>query len=134
MILFHFTTVELLRPDMTPGDAIIPPEGLVTSKAEVWAPAAVWLTTDQQPGRPAPATNCVRITVKIPSTDRRLIRWSRLQASRLVTAIPADFSVDLWERARRDWWLYRGHVPPERWAAIEIIRNQQPWWLMPNTD
>ena len=127
MILYHFTTIGLIRPDMTPGKAIMPPEGLVASPAESWAPAAVWLTVDKQPGR-ASITNCVRITVVIPSSDRKLIRWSRLPASRMMTDLPPGIQ----ERARRDWWLYRGNVLPERWTDLEIIHSQQPWWLEPD--
>jgi hypothetical protein len=57
MILYHFTTVGLLRSDGTPGPAIIPPEGLVGGKAEgqaggvVFAPTSVWLTADPVPGK-----------------------------------------------------------------------------------
>jgi hypothetical protein len=126
MILYHFTTIRLIRPDMTPGEAILPPEGLVTSKADDWVPAAVWLTADPKPGRATPETNCVRITVKIPKADRKLLPFSRLQVSRIV--LP-KLAPDLQERARRDWWLYRGVVPLERWTALELIEDQEPWWL-----
>jgi hypothetical protein len=127
LILYHFSTVALVRPDLTPGDAALPPEGLVPSAAEAWTPAAVWLTTDKEPGRAA-AASCLRVTVVIPTTDRKLIQFSRLKASRLMTDLPPDFL----KRARRDWWLYRGNVLPERCASIEIIRGQQPWWVEPD--
>lgn len=130
MILYHFTTIRLLRPDMTPGDAIIPPEGLTIHKADVLTPAAVWLTADPTPGQAA-SGNCVRITVKMPRADRKLIRFARF--AKALSAVDLDhLPPGAWERIKRDWWLYRDAILPERWTDIEIFHGQQPWWLSPS--
>jgi hypothetical protein len=145
MILYHFTTIKLIRPDMTPGPAVIPPEGLVGGKAEgqaggVFDTVGVWLTTDPVPGQSDPGSNCVRITVKIPTTDRKLTRFARHPMADLVASLGEAFSplaadlsaisaADALTRMRRDWWFYWGAIRPTRWVDIEILNGQCPWWL-----
>jgi hypothetical protein len=144
VLLYHFTTVWFLRPDGTPGPGIIPPEGLIGGKGvgqggEILKTEGVWLTADPVPGQAAHG-NCVRITVKIPTTDRKLVRYRRC-APVFEDLLRRDHGWDhptigveeAITRVRRDWWLYFGAISPECWVAIDILDRQCPWWLVKST-
>src|SRR5712672_3244373 len=107
MILYHFTPLKTLcrrggfirredgSPVWFPGDTrdksggdddmfLKPaPEGLTPSPGEGWgalgvpdAPEVVWLTSDPKTV-PYKNSHISRVTVKIPSADRRLINWPK---------------------------------------------------------
>jgi hypothetical protein len=141
MILYHFTTIKLIRPDMTPGPAVIPPEGLVGGKAEgqaggVFDTVGVWV--DGGPGARALRSGKQLRSYHGENPDNRpLTRFARQPMADLVAslgaAIAADLSAisaaDVLTRMRRDWWFYWGAIRPTRWVDIEILNGQCPWWL-----
>jgi hypothetical protein len=143
MIFYHFTflkVVEGCRLFMRPGepaeDGLIPydpaPEGLTPEPGMAWgalglqhkvpnAPAVVWLTTDPAT---VPAENITiwKCTIKIPSTDQKLINWPKWRARHLPYLVSP--AVD------KAWWGYAGTIPLDRIAAIEPLPDQKPPWHM----
>jgi hypothetical protein len=146
VILYHFTTISYLRPDMTPGEVEVgdlPP----LDRGEVLLPSgtttnAVWLTTDSEPGADG-RSNCVRIKLKLASTDRRLIhyrKWAERSfgADRFCTVTEnaarsnphVSFSVKEWRRRVEGWWLYFAPIPPDRFTDVDVLDGKRPWWLV----
>lgn len=137
MLLYHFTSIAYLRPDMTPGPGAPRPEGLTLGRVQMsLGPEpeignAQWLTTDPDAG--AVGGTCVRLTVRIPSSDPRLVRWHRWARrqygpdglAQVLGKVPPDAA----GRVARSWWLYWGAIPLDRFANIEILEGVRPWWL-----
>jgi hypothetical protein len=95
--------------------------------AEVWMipDPDVWLTTDPEPGG-GDEGFCIRVAVKIPSTDRRLITFDKwMQRAR---------GKKQWDAARREtimarsmpWRLYFGTIPLA--AIVGAVGCPLPWW------
>jgi hypothetical protein len=94
MRLYHFTDMHRLQNGGT-----ILKEGL-KPKGDPWLPPAdvVWLTANEDPEfmfvldddtlDPGWKTNRCRITVGIPSTDKRLVRWEKWILKQRVIQIP----------------------------------------------
>jgi hypothetical protein len=60
----------------------------------------------------------VRITIKIPTTDRALFHWPRWGRKRL----DPDWYDTLnrtGSRKANSWWIYFGTIPPDRFLAVE---------------
>lgn len=141
MLLYHFTAAEYLDS--------IREHGLVRGEVPISATDllnAVWLTTDRSPsghgltdGReltdqekllkkldpalPArfPDKRAVRITLRIPSTDRNLRHWPAWGKKRLESGWYQTLS-RIGGGKDRSWWLYWGVIPPERFDKVEMLR------------
>jgi hypothetical protein len=149
MILYHFTAAEYLdviqRDGLSKGDVPL---------AKTQGINAVWLTTDSEPeghgltdghvltaderaawgrvfgreppppGARFPNKRAVRITVKIPSSDKSLVHWPRWARKRLepswYDALNRTASGGR-KGQERTWWLYFGVISPDRFAAVEIL-------------
>jgi hypothetical protein len=154
MIFYHFTFLKttdprggfMRREDGSPiwfdGDTrsapeptrLIPaPEGLTPEPGNGtgWgsieipeAPEVVWLTRDP---RTVPDENSLifRITVKLPSTDRRLINFPKWRDRHgLMPDMPPSL-----RRLTKDWWGYAGTIPLSRIDNIELLLHQiMPWY------
>lgn len=93
------------------------------------APEVVWLTGDPRTV-PCEDSHIFRVTVKIHSTDRKLISWPKWRNRRLghlpwfSVAIPSSV-----RRLTQDWWGYAGTIPLSRIVNIELLLHQQvPWY------
>jgi hypothetical protein len=85
----------------------------------------VWLTT-----RPSPHGNglegasidkkAVRVEVKIPTTDRRLVRWKKWALKRCTAETYHKFST--WDGSA-DWWVYFGVIPPSEFITVAMRRE-----------
>jgi hypothetical protein len=123
MILYHYTGYyelqnggTILKEGLRPGGAVMPPHNVV------------WLTTRADQAGMWDCDKECRITVVIPSTDRRLVRWqtwARKHAPELIRALVDKGVTTPW----RDDWCYFGDVPLERIRAIEhadpVLREKQ---------
>jgi hypothetical protein len=147
MILYHFTCVEYLesirRDGLNRGD--VP----TRFKGPLYETNAVWFTTEPQPeghglseaqtlteedrrghfeifgvlpseGSGYPNKKAERITVIIPSSDRRLVRWltwgRKHCEPRLYDALSKG-------NHHKTWWLYFGTVAPDQFRAIDHLKN-----------
>jgi hypothetical protein len=145
MLLYHFTAADYLDDIKEQGLT----KGVVPLSSTDWL-NAVWLTTDCNPvghgltdGREAtcqekilqgldpavparfPDHRAVRITVRIPSSDRKLRHWPAWGKKRL----RPDWYRTLSRTGggkEKTWWLYWGVIPPERFDAIELLRARAP--------
>jgi hypothetical protein len=63
----------------------------------------------------------VRVTVVIPSTDRRLVRW--LTWGRKYCE-PGLYDALAQGNRHKTWWLYFGTVAPDQFRAIEVRSRQ----------
>jgi hypothetical protein len=111
------------------------PEGLTPSPGEGWgstrlhrvipdAPEVVWLTGDP---RTVPSENSFifRVTVKIPSTDRKLINWPKWRDRHI-----PDLTTPFLRSLSKSWWGYAGAIPLSRIVGIELLENQAtPWYV-----
>lgn len=115
MILYHFTDVwclrTILKEGLKPGPFFDPDDPL--PPADV-----VWLTTqDHQDGIGWSTPKEVRITLVIPSTDERLVRWKRWiqrHDSNLLAGVRRGRG-ESWA----NYWVYFGVVPVTYFQAIE---------------
>ena len=102
---------------------------------------AVWLTSDptaadhglaqdseiceelsRQRGRPVRMLSklAVRIAVRIPSTDLRLVYWPKWAKKRLDPYF-YDALAKTGGNMDHTWWLYRGVISPSRFMSIDIL-------------
>jgi hypothetical protein len=139
MILYHFTAREYLRDIMSggiwKGEVALNPTELRN---------AVWLTSDKSPdahgltdGRPLtpqekallglpldadarfPNKRAVRITVKVPASDRRLVRWRDWAGKRVEPSWLATLERSGGGAAKaRTWFLYHGTIPAAWFTEI----------------
>jgi hypothetical protein len=120
MILYHFTSLYNLG-NVGPDNIIavgLKPSAIGWEGCE-HAPDSVWLTID--PDLPSvghiASFSEVRVTVVIPSADKRLVRWEKW-----VRKHSSDRIVEVANKTWIGWrsfWVYFGSVPPERIRVIE---------------
>ena len=149
IILYHFTTL----PALFAGEPMTArllnlceqwPDGIMpTSNAFPYMRPAVCLTNDPEPGcATGKPGNCVRISVKIQTTDRRLVPYrtalpklidkanrkngKQVTLQQFADDLPRDFL----QKAFAAWWLYYDRVPLGKIIDCEIIAGRQPWWLV----
>jgi hypothetical protein len=151
--LYHFSDISILSPEEQPDGqyATTVPDRLIARVAddEEEMPPAVWLTTNPDPGlHNGPLAGCVRITLTIPSTDRKLISnrdWTRrrygisqyeiddfigqVRPSKETPWVNEQHTKDAFDH----WFAYRGDIPQARFTAVEFLENQQPWWKQCST-
>jgi hypothetical protein len=85
-------------------------------------PACVWLSTDPAMSGDFSTRQGLRLSVVIPSTDRRLVRWSkfcRKHGVEVVEVVAEVFADERFRRAAAHFWLYFGTITPERIRAID---------------
>jgi len=147
MILYHFTCVEYLesirREGLNRGD--VP----TRFKGPLFETTAVWFTTDPKPeghglyeakiltdedrrsylevfgDLPAEGSRyfnkkAVRITVIIPSNDRRLVRWLTWGHKHCEPGLYDALSKG---NRHKTWWLYFGTVAPDQFCAIDVLKG-----------
>jgi hypothetical protein len=125
LLLYHYTAHEYLESIMRYGsvaawDVAITPDDFSHS--------GVWLTTDgvgHGHGLCASALDkfAVRITVRIPSTDRHLVNWRKWSRKRRIDASWYD-TLDRSGGGMADtWWVYFGDIPAERFQSVEVLRE-----------
>jgi hypothetical protein len=148
MIFYHFTFLKVveggrlfMRHAGEEGDMINfepAPEGLTPSPGQAWgscnlqhafpnAPEVVWLTTSPAT---VPYENGFiwKCTVKIPSTDRKLINWPKWRDRNFPPEALACFPLGAIEISRH-WWGYAGTIPLDRIVNIELLQHQKtPWY------
>src|ERR1700730_557146 len=136
MILYHYTS-HLYLP-------IIQEERLSLGRVPISLSErqnAVWLTSDmigrdhrlgpdpetceqlsRQTGRVVCMANklAVRIRVKIPPNDLRLVYWPKWAKKRLAPYF-YDAVAQTGGNLDKTWWLYRGVIPPTWFIAIDIL-------------
>jgi len=136
MILYHYTA-HLYLP-------VIRQEGLSRGTVLINLSErlnAVWLTSDptaadhglaqdlqiceqlsRQRGRAVRMLNklAVRIAVKIPSIDPRLVYWPKW-AKRRLDPYFYDVLAKTGGNMDHTWWLYRGVIPSSRFISIDIL-------------
>jgi hypothetical protein len=146
MILYHFTAREYLdeisEQGLTRGDVPL---------TDCTGVNAVWLTTDKNPaghglGEAREMTNAeraafrqwegvmppegtrwlnkraVRITVLIPTSDRKLRYWPQWGRKRLSSRDYEGLKVTGGGKAKT-WWLYFGVIRPTCFREIELLDN-----------
>ena len=130
MILYHFTSFYNLEN--------VGPENILATGLKAFPldfdgsdivrqHKGVWLTSDPDYTKTETISSYseARITVVIPSTDRRLVRWESWlrkhcsaerfeELAKVSEQTSAEIGVD-W----KDWYVYFGAVPPNRIRAIE---------------
>jgi len=142
MRLYHYTSLGhlplILGSSLARGDV---PVGAHGDGSET----GVWFTTDPEPAghglasgemvtvhepgeapRQVPTVDKreVRITVVIPSTDRRLQRWLPWTRKRLgADVVERLVSSGGGKRKAETWFVYLGTIEPARFAAVEIRRG-----------
>jgi hypothetical protein len=149
MILYHFTcfdyTESILSEGLTKGDVPTKPTGPLSETN------AVWLTTDAEPqghglfkggllteeerrafftmtgtmppaGARFPNKLSVRIKVVIPSSDRRLVKWTTWGRKHCQ---PRTFEGLISKNGTRykTWWLYFGVIKPDLFQAVDYIEK-----------
>ncbi|NNM74206.1 hypothetical protein [Enterovirga aerilata] len=151
MRLFHFTSEGHL-PHIIASGGLCKGDVIVGQRGEKTL-TATWLSLDPDPDHQGlgdgtatliataemialgmPATmgtvdkRAVRITVVIPSTDRRLRRWLPFARGGVGEQI-IDFEKRHAGNPRfvEDWFFYRGVIPVERFASIEIRAGDGPY-------
>jgi len=149
MILYHFTTLPALfrtGEPITTGRhnlAVQWPDGIMpTSDAFPYMRPAVWLTNAPEPGCADAPGDCVRICVKIPTTDHRLVPYRKAFPKMLAKAnretgkqvtlqqFFEDRPRDFLQKASAAWWLYYDWVTLGKIIGCEIIDGRRPWWLV----
>lgn len=146
MILYHYTAREYLTDILAEG---LMKGDVPTSPTE--SLNAVWLTSDPNPnghglsrgGIPTlaervaweqwtgermsddarfPNKRAVRITVRIPSNDRKLAPWLKWSRRRLDPAWLKDLhSAAGGGRQPRTWYLYFGIIPPSAFQSVHHL-------------
>jgi hypothetical protein len=131
MILYHFTTIEALG---ITGAGLVDisqcwPNGILphaaTAEAEAWMcpDPVVWLTADADPGGDNEGL-CVRLAVRITSTDRRLVefdKWMRRRVGKKEWLERPEILV-----RTQPWRLYFGTIRAA--AIVGAVGCHRPWW------
>jgi hypothetical protein len=91
---------------------------------ERWREPVVWLTTSDET-KPAEAPNIMRLrlTVRLPSGDRRLRAFAKWFGR-----LPAVMPDGAHRKACAHWWIYRGTIPAAQIVAAETLMGELPWW------
>lgn len=136
MILYHFTSLAALAGDdssvaaATPGSILA--AGILPAKADDYdemlrapLPPCVWLTSDPDMPDDFRTQHGVRISVVIPSTDRRLVHWPKYIRKQDVGMMEAamaaaDFPA-VAKRAGKNFYVYFGAVELDRLRKIEGV-------------
>ncbi len=136
MILYHFTSFRAFGSERNPNkgtiwrNGILPPkesgfEGIGTLAPEYQPLDCVWLTREEFPiwyvQNGKPAVPDVRITVRLPTTDKQLVRYERWMLDRLSREMMKG-AVDTVESTApcspgggwRHWYCYFGIIPRSR--------------------
>ena len=133
MILYHFTGLEYLDAIMEDG---LSKGDLPTSATE--GKTGVWFTTDQDSaghglgvemdlpnGCRVANKRAVRITVSIPSSDRKLVPWMKWGRK--------NCNPDMFDRLNRSgggkcksWYIYFSAVKPDQFSNIEFLTSTPP--------
>jgi hypothetical protein len=129
MILYHFSTItRFLTPDRT--ECRLPEEGLIPHATREKRVTCVWLTSDPAPGIVDPKSNCLRFTVRAPSTDRHLVSYQKWLRREKVDPSILMADEPLAVRALRAWHLYFGTIPLTNIVNFELLRGARVWWLV----
>ena len=147
MILYHFTQLSFICPELAPCEIDVSNLTLEPRYADGLEgrgmPKVVWLTTDPDPGGPAkPNTNggnyCFpRIKLVIPTADRRLRHWpkwrkrhvgAQLRSEMIAMFIKEGHDPAAIEQKQEAWWMYFGSIPGSRIKAIDMMYDTSPWW------
>ena len=85
----------------------------------------VWLTTSAETTPTAdPHIFTLLLTVRVSSISKKLVPY-RKWLGRLESGVA---SKPFYEKARGQWWAYRG-VIPRRWIVdADLIMGREPWW------
>lgn len=150
MILFHFTAIEYIedikKEGLNRGDV---PTSMYDGRNGVWLTSdpepsghglsereeltdedrnSLWRCTGSLPPKGSsffPNKLAVRITVVVPTTDRKLVRWRKWSRKHCE---PKTY--DLLTKAnghKHDtWWIYFGLIEPSRFRAIEYLSQGTP--------
>jgi hypothetical protein len=128
MILYHFTEADLV--------AAIQAEGLKPG-ADSWRgweehlppnvikENVVWLTADVDLVFTLKRLLTCRLTVKVPSTDRRLVQFAKILRRAGATAERLNMVEEALKRCMA-FYLYRGPIPPGLITAIDKITYAFP--------
>lgn len=155
MVLFHFTSIDRLDDILREG---INRGTVSTSTSE--RSHGIWLTTDSDPSEHGlgagavlsqgakaaverrlgrrfaddvaiPDKRAVRITVIIPSRDKRLVRWLPWAQKRCDPAyLTALIETGGGRSKAKTWYFYREPVPADMISAIELRNSDgtfRPW-------
>jgi hypothetical protein len=118
MILYHYTSKAYL-PLIEIGGLEVGEVPLTPTKLR----NAVWLTTDSNPDGHGLDGSClnkraVRITVRIPTHDRKLKHWPAWGRKRLARWWYAALD-EAGGGKSESWYLYFGTIPPSAFLAVE---------------
>lgn len=133
MILYHFAGQEYLDAIMEDGLSI---GDVPTSATE--GKTGVWFTTDQDPaghgldvemdlpngGRVA-NKRAVRITVLIPSSDRKLVRWMKWGRKHCNPNMFDGLNRSGGGKCK-SWYIYFGAIMPDQFSNIEFLTLTPP--------
>jgi hypothetical protein len=147
MLLYHFTTFWCAGHENVPGKGTIwrdgikpgtPPEagrGSRRSSFDVMPHDCVWLTREEFPNgwyvdEGKPAVPEVRITVRLPTSDKRLVQYERWllnnlsgeRAEDLISTFDAQPCGGVW----RLWYCYFGTIPRERIKGTYLAGGFDP--------
>ena len=120
-LLYHFTSLFNLE-NVGPDNILV--VGLRERPVRDWwfleGRAGVWLTTNPDlpsDARPHASYSEVRIEVRIPSSDRALVDIPKLMRRHLSPAAITNVDLTGWEW--RNFYLYEGDIPVDRFVAVE---------------
>ena len=124
MILYHYTCRAHLPSIMKSGLWL--GEVPITRRAEDCL-NAVWLTNDRDPSGHGLSDDkrAIRITVQIPSTDRRLVHWPGWGKKRLT---PEWYAIldEVGIGKSRTWYLFWAYIPPAEFVEIMDLHTGYP--------
>jgi hypothetical protein len=128
MILYHFTDFYYLKNGGT-----ILKEGLKPHcDEELPFPLdVVWFTTEANPvwwWENGKKSEC-RVTVVIPATDKRLVRFGKLMKKNFPQKVIKNWRksalAGVWSSAMKSWYVYFGDVPLTKLQAIEYADSKR---------
>lgn len=107
--------------DLVPSNAQYDHDGLPAQ----WRIPVVWLTTSTET-KPAEHPQILRLllTVRLPSTDRRLCGYAKWWGREHFHLVPPQQL----KKQVAHWWVYRGIIPASRMVDAKLIMGQRPWW------
>lgn len=129
MRLYHFTNFFWLKNGGTILTEGLKPQAndLSPDLAGRWPVGVVWFTTESDPvmwWEGGGISQC-RITVVIPTTDKRLMRWETWMRNHLSADELAKVVSVVSEAAWRTWYIYFGVVPLTRFRTVEYADPQK---------